>query len=128
MAKSKGPKKRVNVEWIDDGRPVDLIISRGEVKTATYIVRVTDSNNRPKRADEAWISRIRKKQLIDYSQASIESKLNGITRVSFTYHTNNIFENEDDAQAKIRISVEGHLDGMSDYLPYKEEVLPAANL
>ncbi len=121
-ARKSKTKKRVKVEWVDDGKPVDLTIRKGESKKVTYIVRVTDNNNRPVRADEAKISRIRKKQLINYSGASIESKLNGITRVSFTYSTNKDYENEDDAQAKVRISVEGHLDGLNEFLPYKEKV------
>ena len=120
----KSSKKRVKVEWIDKGKPVDLTISKGELKNATYILRVTNDNNRPVRADKAWISRHRRKGLINYGKASIESKLNGITRVSFTYRTNKIYKNEEEIQIKVRIKVDGHLDGLSDYVSYKEKILP----
>ena len=124
-ARKNKTKKRVKVEWIDDGKPVDLTVSKGELKNATYIVRVTNDNNRPVRADKAWISRQRRKGLINYGKASIESKLNGITRVSFVYRTNKIYENEEDVQVKVRIKVDGHLDGLSNYVPYKEKILPS---
>ena len=115
-------KKRVKVEWVDKGKPVNLSISKGELKKTTYIVRVTDDNNRPVRADEACISRQRRKGLINYGIASIESKRNGITRVSFSYHTNKIYENEENVQARVRIKADGHLAGLSDYALYKEKV------
>ena len=118
--RKKSSKKRVNVDWIDKGIPVDLSISKNEVKNAVYIVRVTNDNNRPVRADKAWISRQRRKGLINYGKTSIESKLNGMTRISFNYRTNKIYENEEDVQVKVRIKVDGHLDGLSDYVPYKE--------
>ncbi len=119
-AQKKSSKKRLNVDWIDKGMPVDLSISKGEMKNAVYIVRVTNDNNRPVRADKAWISRQRCKGLINYGKASIESKLNGITRVSFNYRTNKIYKNEEEVQVKIRIKSDGHLDGLSVYVPYKE--------
>ena len=127
-SKTKKPKRRLKVEWVDDGKPMDLTITKGESKNATYIVRVTDSNNRPVRADEAWISRIRRKQLIDYSGATVEAKRNGIAYVSFTYRTNKDYEDEDDAQAKVRMSAEGHLDGLNEFAPYKEKVLSPTDL
>ncbi len=118
-------KKRVKVEWVDKGKPADLTIKKGEEKETTYIVRVTTDNNRPIRADKAWISRQRRKGLINYSRASVESKRNGITHINFSYRTNKIYENEEEVFAKVRIKVEGHLDGLSEYLPYKEIILPA---
>ena len=129
MASQKNKtKKRVKVEWVDKGKPVDLTISKGELKKTTYIVRVTDDINRPVRADEACISRQRRKGLINYGIASIESKRNGITRVSFSYRTNKIYENEEDVQARVHIKVDGHLAGLSDYVPYKKKVLTPTDL
>jgi len=124
-AQKNKTKKRVKVEWDEDGKPMDLTISKGELKNAAYILRVTTDNNRPIRADKAWISRRRRKGLINYGSASIESKRNGVTHVSFDYRTNKIYENEEDVLARVRIKVDGHLDGLSDYESYKEKVLPS---
>ena len=124
MSAQKNTKKRVKVEWVDKGKPTDLTISKGEEKSATYILKVITDDNRPIRADKAWISRQRRKGLINYGKASIESKRNGITHVSFDYRTNKIYENEEDVMVKVRIKVDGHLDGLSDYVSYKEKILP----
>jgi len=118
-------KKRVKVEWVDKGKPTDLTISKGELNSTTYIVRVTNADNRPVRAVKAWMSRQRRKGLINYGNASVESKRNGITRISFNYHTQKIYENEENVLVKVRVKVDGYLDGLSDYLPYKEIILPA---
>ncbi len=124
MSAQKNTKKRVKVEWVDDGKPADLTISKGKEKNATYILKVTTDDNRPIRADKAWISRQRRKGLINYGKASVESKRNGITHVSFDYRTNKIYENEEEVMVKVRIKVDDHLDGLSDYAPYKEKILP----
>ena len=122
MTARKNSKKRLKVEWVDKGKPVDLAISKGELKKTTYTVRVTNDINRPVRAYEACISRQRRKGLINYGAASIESKINGVTRVSFSYRTNKISENEEVVQARVRIKADGYLAGLSDYAPYKEKV------
>jgi len=44
------------------------------------------------------------------------------TSIGFHKH-----ENEEEVFAKVRIKVEGHLDGLSEYLPYKEKILPEKN-
>ena len=124
MSAQKKSKKRVQVEWVDKGKPADLTISKGEEKNVTYILKVTTDDNRPIRADKAWISRQRRKGLINYGKASIESKRNGITHVNFNYRTNKIYQNEEVVMVKVRIKVEGHLDGLSDFVSYKEIILP----